>query len=237
MQNVIFYIYRVLAVRSFQRNEYDLFRRAPYEVYIRDQKFQSDYFPSPYFLHYTEESMCHVKSSTDIQTDHPRKFYDFEMNSKFDCCIKNEENPKSQDLLDQIKETHSYSCVDISKDDRVPLKILRGHESWSCYFPRHIKPCSTLDTERSDFVYSECPPCPTVQTTTAETIQSTVPSIYKRTAHGGVMIMTNFCLQPLVIYIARFYKETFNLFSFKGVKLWYWVSSQNMCSKFKKMFS
>lgn len=37
------------------------------------------------------------------------------------------------------------------------------------------------------------------------------------------MIMTNFCLQPIVIYIARFYKETFNRSSYKGSKYWYWM--------------
>ncbi len=37
------------------------------------------------------------------------------------------------------------------------------------------------------------------------------------------MIMTNFCLQPIVIYIARFYKETFNIKKYKGSKEWYWM--------------
>lgn len=44
-----------------------------------------------------------------------------------------------------------------------------------------------------------------------------------RGIHGGINMVTNFCLQPLFIFIGRYYKETFNRCSCKGQKLWYWV--------------
>src|SRR5207237_618449 len=49
-------------------------------------------------------------------------------------------------------------------------------------------------------------------------------SLFTRTLHGGLNIITNICLQPIAIFIGRYYKETFNQWNWKGQKLWYWVS-------------
>jgi hypothetical protein len=144
------------------------------------------------------------------------------MSSKFGCCTRFEENPKQQRTLEAIPEKFSLSCKNISGRNRIPLKIEKGDESVMCFFPSPVKPCS-WEIERADLDYPGCSPCVRPNATTTQKATEKPTSIYKRTFHGGIMIMTNFCLQPIVIFIARFYKETFNLHSFKGVKLWYWV--------------
>ena len=217
---------RILAVRSFRNQEYDIFTKGPYEVVVRGQQFQSDIHPSPYFLHYSQRSMCHLYSSTDIQTVHPKLYQPFEMSSKFDCCIQHEDNPRSPEMLAELSPYATYSCKHANTLE--PFKIQKGSESYQCFYPPQPKVCPRDTVERADKEFPKCKPCPEVMTSTTEAPTTTKSYTIKRNAHGQLMIMTNFCLQPIVIYIARFYKETFHLHSYKGVKLWYWVSKTKL---------
>ncbi len=75
--------------------------------------------------------------------------------------------------------------------------------------------------------------CPGLPSTTPEYIYIPQSSVIKRTLHGGINIVTNFCIMPICVFIARFYKETFNLQGYKGQKTWYWVrilNLKNYCS-------
>lgn len=223
------FLFRVLVVRSFVKHQYDIFNRGPYEVTVRDQEFLSDLHPSPYFYFYTHRSICHHKSASDISLEHTRKFADFEMNHYFDCCLREEENKKTKVTIEllKLKNTFSLSCYEklykkqTGKYD--PRSIPIGAESWMCFFPFLPKLCDDSHFEEAKQFYEPCARCRLPPTTT--TIKPTPEpySIYKRTAHGGLMIMTNFCLQPIVIYVARFYKETFNIKKYKGSKEWYWM--------------
>jgi len=215
-----------MVVRSFLKNEFDIIRKGPYEVRIRDQNYQSDYFPSPYVSYYSHRSFCHIHSSADIQLDNEESFYKMEMSSKFGCCTRYEENPKSLETNEQLEEDFSLKCSNISRSNPIPLLTKKGNESHICFFPYPLKKCSRSSViERADVSFVACKPCPQPSTTTVEISTVAPVKLFKRSAHGGLMVMTNFCLQPLVIYIARFYKETFNERAIKGVKVWYWVSS------------
>jgi len=78
----------------------------------------------------------------------------------------------------------------------------------------------------SDAETLNCPaPCPDGPTTTVMPTTPKPTSIFKREHHGGMLIMTNFCLMPVCSFIARFYKETFNVSRVKGVKAWFWVNN------------
>lgn len=105
---------RILAVRSFVNHEYDVLHRGPYEVTIRDQEFQSDLHPSPYFYMYTQKAICHDRSSSDLTLEHPKKFKDFEMNHFFDCCTREEENHKNKVTLELLglRSKASVSCYE-----------------------------------------------------------------------------------------------------------------------------
>ncbi|ODN00620.1 hypothetical protein Ocin01_06053 [Orchesella cincta] len=222
-------MFTILVVRSFARQEYDIFYRGPYEVTVRDQENQSDLHPSPYFYLYTQVATCHHHSSSDITLEHPKKFEDFEMNHFFDCCIREEENRKTKITVELFgwQRRKSVSCLEKLYRKHTgpfdPRTIESGEESFQCFYPHMPRNCEDKDFESAKEHYDRCPPCEMPPTTTTMQPTTKPPSIYKRTVHGGLMIMTNFCLQPIVIYIARFYKETFNTKSYKGSKSWYWM--------------
>lgn len=79
------------------------------------------------------------------------------------------------------------------------------------------------------FLPCETDKCPELPKTTPEYLGTPGNRIIKRTLHGGINIVTNFCIMPICVFIARFYKETFNLASFKGQRIWYWVCIVQKC--------
>jgi hypothetical protein len=65
--------------------------------------------------------------------------------------------------------------------------------------------------------------CPKLPTTTYKPTTAPPKPFFKRTFHGGINFVLNFCIMPICVFIARFYKETFNTSTIKGQKAWYWM--------------
>lgn len=216
-------------VRNFVKHEYDVFYRGPYEVTVRGQDFQSDIHPSPYNYFYTHRAQCHIYSAADLTLEHPQKYEVFKVSHFYDCCVREEENTKSKTTVEilEIKDRKTISCqekwFEVHTGSFDPRIIKTGQESYMCFYPFLPKVCLESDFEDARDYYEPCPVCRLPLTTTTVKPTPKPNSIYKRTLHGGMMIMTNFCLQPIVIYIARFYKETFNTKQYKGNKSWYWM--------------
>jgi len=78
----------------------------------------------------------------------------------------------------------------------------------------------------SDFVPKCNGSCPSLPTTPKYIPTTELPiPLTKRRLHGGLNMITNFCIMPISIFIVRFYKETYNTSTLKGAKGWYWVST------------
>ena len=93
-----------------------------------------------------------------------------------------------------------------------------------------------FETPFGDAESIRCPsPCPDGNTTTPRPPYEEKNRIFKRKHHGGMLIMTNFCLMPVCSFIARFFKETFNVSKFKGVKMWFWVSTVSFVGEFNEI--
>jgi len=95
--------------------------------------------------------------------------------------------------------------------------------------PRDFNPpgrCLPKDDEYKILTKTKCEgQCRGIITTTTTTTSPELEKLLiKRTFHGGINFVTNFCIMPICVVIARFYKETFNMKTVKGAKPWYWVS-------------
>ncbi len=119
-------------------------------------------------------------------------------------------------------ELYTYMCDAPSHPMCLPLKGEKGkHRNFEFEFPFGVA---------EDF---RCPTnCPEEPTTTPAIPPKKRNSIFKRNHHGGMLIMTNFCLMPVASFIARFYKETFNISRIKGVKVWFWVYMSGIFGNF-----
>lgn len=171
-------------------------------------------------------SSCVNCSFADLQTVHylpgnpPFKKFDF--SHTFDQCVREVENPKQKEI-GEIRITLDKRFCDTPKQptcnfwpDADDIKMNKNKPLvYEVFDPNGIS---------SEISQVECmeacdrePPSPTPSTPRPP------PGFFKRGPHGALLIMTNFCIMPINTFIARFYKETFNIKQINGQKAWLWV--------------
>lgn len=118
-----------------------------------------------------------------------------------------------------------YEAIN-SKTKRQPYKVCpqwqgrfqcRGTDD-EFKFDREIPAAGSDNVERS-FPSSHCDECKPVTEEVTEPPDEMEP-IFKRTAHGVMMIFAFFFFNPVSINVARFYKETLHERQVKGWRIW-----------------
>lgn len=153
---------------------------------------------------------------TDFQSD---KRYVMGFSRSYDKCIQNITTNGTKQIHDQTCPGVPFFTAPKIKTAHQKKQRPRDKSKGGLNIPR----CD-IHSFKEDILKCEAT-CPELPTSTFAITTPNVKGWFKRTFHGAINIVTNFCIMPICTFIARFYKETYNRQSYKGQRLWFWVSN------------
>ncbi|ODM97619.1 hypothetical protein Ocin01_09060 [Orchesella cincta] len=214
----------LLIVHSFQRGIYSIIESEDYyDLKSAAQNSQqgtvNSAIPSPLFTGFPHK--CEGSGNTDSLYSKTFQEETFDYSRSYDECVQTIGGNKTQMCpgVPKFKPDDGSSSSSGGRPPRRGRKPTGQPKFSDAPFPK----CQEKLVPPTDPIVKCEHVCPGLPVTTDISVTTERVGFIKRSAHGGINIVTNFCIMPICIFVARFYKETFNYLSFKGQKEWYWM--------------